>query len=63
MWLVILKKQTNHPYPLGYWPRKFEHKSDAEHWIKILESDGGEAELTTLEFALMRKPEDRRSMN
>ena len=52
-WLVIVTKQPNPPYPLGYWPRKFARKEDAQFWIDRIAEQNGKAQLTTLEFELM----------
>ena len=55
MWLVILTKQPgdHHPYPSGYWPRKFTDKADALWAIELINCWGGEACLS-FDETLMR---------
>jgi len=57
-WLVSLKKELRDPYPLGYFPRKFEREEDARQMIDLIAQQGGEAELSTLEFWTPRSNED-----
>jgi len=45
-WIVVLVKPTTgylfHP---GYFPRKFHYKRDAEELKRVVESNGGQAEV------------------
>ena len=49
-WLVVLTKQPPMLYPPGYFPRKFETKDDAMAVMTRIQAEGGEAQLTVLEF-------------